>query len=99
MTVGAVVAALLPERRTVARAGVYLLALAAAAIMLGPAVWVGFDLGLAAGGPLSAVLLAVFVALALPVIEAAWPLPVPHGPRRRARTAAIPAMLLCWPPH
>ena len=33
---GAVVAVLLPERRTLARAGVYLLALAVAAIMLGP---------------------------------------------------------------
>ena len=63
VTVGAVIAVLLPERRTAARAGVYLLALAAAATMLGPAIWVGFDVGLGAG-PLSAVLLAVFVTLA-----------------------------------
>ena len=73
VTAGAVVAVLLPERRTAARAGVYLLALAVAAIMLGPAVWIGFDIGLNAG-PLSAVLFAMFVTLALPLIEAAWPL-------------------------
>jgi hypothetical protein len=46
---GAVVAVLLPERRTLARASVYLLALAVAAIMLGPGVWIGFDIGLNAG--------------------------------------------------
>ena len=67
---GAVVAVLLPERRTAARSGVYLLALAVAAIMLGPAIWIGFDIGLSAG-PLSAVLLAMFVTLTLPLIEAA----------------------------
>lgn len=37
---GAVVAVLLPERRALARASVYLLALAVAAIMLGPGVWI-----------------------------------------------------------
>ena len=46
---GAVVAVLLPERHTRARASVYLLALAVAAIMLGPGVWIGFDIGLNAG--------------------------------------------------
>jgi hypothetical protein len=71
---GAVIAALLPERLSVARGGVYLLALAAAAILLGPAVWIGFDIGLSAGS-LSAVLLAVLVTLALPLIEMAWPIP------------------------
>jgi hypothetical protein len=43
VTAGAVLAALLPERRMAARCAVYLLALAAAAIMLGPAVWGGLD--------------------------------------------------------
>ena len=42
------------------RTGVYLLALAVAAILLGPAIWIGFDIGLGTG-PLSAVLLAMFV--------------------------------------
>ena len=74
VAIGAVVAVLLPERRTATRSGVYLLALAFAAILLGPAVWIGFDIGLNVG-PLSVVLLAMFVTLALPLIEAAWPLP------------------------
>jgi hypothetical protein len=93
VTVAAVLATLLPERRMAARSAVYLLALAAAAIMLGPAVWIGFDIGLDAG-PLSAALLAVFVLLALPLIEAAWPLPSAARPRRRVRTAAVPVLLV-----
>ena len=83
----------LPERRRAARSGVYLLALAFAAIMLGPAVWIGFDIGLNVG-PLSAVLLAVLVTLALPVVEVAWPLPADMVPRRRVRIAAVPALLV-----
>ena len=90
---GAVVAALLPEHRTAARNGVYLLALAVAAIMLGPAIWIGFDIGLGAG-PLSAVLLAIFVTLALPLIEAVWPLPADTVPRRRMRIAAVPTLVV-----
>jgi hypothetical protein len=90
---GAVIAVLLPERRTAARAGVYLLALAVAAIMLGPGVWIGFDIGLNAG-PISAVLLAMFITLALPVIEAAWPLPDGTVPRRTVRIAAVPALVV-----
>ena len=90
---GAVVAVLLPERRTVLRAGVYLLALAVTAILLGPAVWIGFDLGLSAG-PLSAVLLAVFVMLALPLVEVAWPPPAEVVPRRRMRMAAVPMLVV-----
>jgi hypothetical protein len=93
VTVGAVVAVLLPERHTAARGGVYLLALAVAAIMLGPAVWIGFDIGLNAG-PLSAVLFAMFVTLALPLIEAAWPLPAATMPRRKLRVAAVPVLLV-----
>jgi Peptidase family M28 len=93
MAAGAAIAALLPERRTAVRAGVYLLALVVAAIMLGPGVWIGFDIGLNAG-PLSAVLLAMFVTLALPLIEAAWPLPDVTVPRRRARIAAVPALVV-----
>ncbi len=90
---GAAIAVLLPERRTLVRAGVYLLALAVAAIMLGPGVWIGFDIGLNAG-PLSAVLLAMFVTLALPLIEVAWPLPDGMVPRRRARIVAVPALVV-----
>src|SRR5829696_511570 len=90
---GAAIAVLLPERRAAARAGVYLLALAVAAIMLGPGVWIGFDIGLNAG-PLSAVLLAMFATLALPLIEAAWPLPDDMVPRRRTRIAAVPALVV-----
>jgi hypothetical protein len=93
VTIGAVVAVLLPERRAAARSGVYLLALAVAAIMLGPAVWIGFDIGLGAG-PLSAGLLAVFVTLALPLIEAAGPLPAGTMPRRKLRMAAASALLV-----
>ena len=94
VTVGAVVAALLPERRTAARTGVYLLALAGGAILLGPAIWIGFDLGLGTG-PLSAALLAVFATLALPLVEAAGP-PLPAGtvPRRKARMAVVSALLV-----
>ena len=94
VAIGAVAAAALPsERRTVARGGVYLLALAVAAMMLGPAIWIGFDIGLGAG-PLSAALLAMFGALALPLVEAAWPLPASTVPRRRLRMAAVSALLL-----
>ena len=62
-------------------------------MMLGPAVWMGFDIGLNAG-PLSAVLLAVFVTLALPLIEAVWPLPADAVPRRKLRLAAVPILLV-----
>ncbi|HJY46032.1 MAG TPA: M28 family peptidase, partial [Propionibacteriaceae bacterium] len=90
---GAVISVLLPERRTLARAGVYLLALAVAAIMLGPAVWIGFDIGLNAGA-LSAVLFAMFVTLTLPLIEAAWPIPADTVSRRRVRIAAVPTLVV-----
>jgi Peptidase family M28 len=90
---GAAIAVLLPERFTAARAGVYLLALALAAILLGPGVWIGFDLGLNAG-PISVVLFAMFVTLALPLIEVTWPLPDGTVPRRRARIAAVPALVV-----
>jgi hypothetical protein len=93
VTAGAVVAVLLPEHRTGVRSGVYLLALAVAAIMLGPAIWLGFDIGLNAG-PLSAVLLAMFVTLALPLIEVAWPLPADTVSRRRVRISAVPALVV-----
>jgi Peptidase family M28 len=90
---GAVVAVLLPEHRTGIRSGVYLLALAVAAIMLGPAIWLGFDIGLSAG-PVSAVLLAMFVTLALPLIEVARPLPADTVPRRKMRIAAVPTLVV-----
>jgi Peptidase family M28 len=90
---GAVLAALLLERRTLAAGIAYLLALAVAAMMLGPAVWIGFDIGLGTGGPAGAAQLAMFVLLALPLIEFAWPYR-PGLPRRRLRAAAVPAVLL-----
>ena len=90
---GAVLAALLLPRRTVAASIAYLLALAVAAMMLGPAVWTGFDIGLGTGGPAGAAQLALFVLLALPLIEFAWPYR-PGLPRRRLRAAAVPAVLL-----
>jgi hypothetical protein len=92
VAIGAVAAVLLPERRTAARGGSYLLSLAVAAIMLGPAVWIGFDIGLGAG-PLSAVLLVVFVTLTLPLIEAAGPLPAGAVPLRKVRMAVVSALL------
>jgi hypothetical protein len=90
---GAVLAALLLEQRTLAAGIAYLLALAVAAMMLGPAVWIGFDIGLGTGGPAGAAQLAMFVLLALPLIEFAWPYR-PGLPRRRLRAAAVPAVLL-----
>ena len=90
MVIGAVVAALIPERRPGARTGAYLIALAGAAILLGPAVWIGFDLGLGAG-PLSAALFALFVTLALPLVDAAGSRPVGSawGWKRTARASAL----------
>jgi Peptidase family M28 len=93
VAIGAVVAVLVPERRTAARSGIYLFALAVTAIILGPAVWMGFDIGLDAG-PLSAALLAVFVTLALPLIEGIWPIPADALPWRRLRMAAVPILLV-----
>ncbi|MBD0293033.1 MAG: M28 family peptidase [Jiangellaceae bacterium] len=90
---GAVLAALLLEHRPVAAGIVYLLALAVTATMLGTGVWSGFDVGLGSGGPASAVQLAMFVLLALPLIEVAWPYR-PGLPRHRLRAAAVPAVLL-----
>jgi hypothetical protein len=90
---GAVLAALLLELRAVAAGIAYLLALAVAAMMLGPAVWTGFDIGLGTGGPASAAQLAVFVLLALPLIEVAWPYR-PGLPRRHLRAATVHAIPL-----
>jgi hypothetical protein len=90
---GAVLAALLLERRTVTAGIAYLLALAVAAMMLGPAVWTGFDLGLGTTGPVSAAQLAMFVLMALPLIEVAWPYR-PGLPRHRLHAATVPAIVL-----
>ena len=65
---GAVLAALLRQWRTLTAGIAYLLGLAVAAMILGPTVWIGFDLGLGTGGSASTAQLAVFVLLALPVI-------------------------------
>jgi uncharacterized membrane protein YhaH (DUF805 family) len=89
---GGVLAALLLERAAVA-AIAYLLALAVAAMMLGPAVWTGFDIDLGTGAPASAAQLAMFVLLALPLIEVAWP-HRPGLPPRRLHAATVPAVLL-----
>jgi len=90
---GGVLAALLLERGAVAAGIAYLLALAVAAMMLGPAVWAGFDIGLGAGAPASATQLAMFVMLVLPLIEVPWPYR-PGLPRHRLRAATAPAALL-----
>jgi hypothetical protein len=91
LVVGAVVATLPPERRTAARTGVYLVALAAAAILLGPAIWVAFDLGLGTG-PVSAALLGLFAILALPLVSAAGPRPA--GTVRSGKLLALASALL-----
>ena len=91
---GGVLAALLLAWRTVAAGIAYLLALAVAAMMLGPAVWTGFDIGLGTGGPASTAQLAMFVLLALPLIEVAWPNNRPGLPRRRLPAATVPTVLL-----
>ena len=90
---GGVLAALLLERGAVAAGIAYLLALAVAAMMLGPAVWTGFDIDLGTGAPASAAQLTMFVLLALPLIEVAWPYR-PGLPPRRLRAATVPAVLL-----
>ena len=92
MIVGAVVAALLPERLPAARLAVYLIALAGGAILLGPAIWIGFDLGLGTG-PLSAALFAVLVTLTLPLVASPRSRPAGTGSRWK-RTAAASALLL-----
>jgi hypothetical protein len=56
-------------------------------------VWIGFDIGLGTGGPAGAAQLAVFVLLALPLIEFAWPYR-PGLPRPRLPAAAVPTVLL-----
>lgn len=93
IAVGAVVAVLPREFPMAARQGIYLLALAGAAIMLGPAIWIGFDLGLGAG-PLSAALLAMFLTLALPLVDVAGPVPNGMVPRRSVHLAAASALIL-----
>ncbi|MCV2490944.1 M28 family peptidase [Geodermatophilus sp. YIM 151500] len=78
-SLGALVAAVLPARWR----GIPVVAgLVPAAVLLAPAVWTGFDVGLGVGGPASAALLAVLLLLALPVADAAWPAR-PGVPRRR----------------
>ncbi|HZA03968.1 MAG TPA: M28 family peptidase, partial [Propionibacteriaceae bacterium] len=91
--IGAVIAVLLPERPAAARTGVYLLGLSGAAILLGPAVWIGFDIGLGTG-PLSAALLAVFATLALPLLEAGRTGRAGTVPRRKGMAAASALLLI-----
>ncbi len=66
---------------------------AIAAVWLGPAVWLSFEIGLADGAPVAAVLVAALVLLALPAVETAWP-----RPQRTAhpvlRSVAVPATVL-----
>ena len=68
---GSIVAALLPGRtvRGVAVAA----SLVPAAVVLGPTVWIGFEVGLGLGGAACVVVLAAFLLLALPMIESAGP--------------------------
>jgi hypothetical protein len=93
MVIGAVAAVLLPQRRPAARTVAYLTALAGAAVLLGPAIWIGFDIGLGAGA-LSAALLGMFGTLALPLVESTGPRPSGTEPRRSAHPAALPVLLL-----
>jgi len=70
---GVLVAALLADRSPAVRAAVVTLALVPGAVLIGPAVWTGFELGLNQGGGGSALFLAVLVVLALPLLAAAMP--------------------------
>jgi hypothetical protein len=63
-------------------------------MMLWPAVWTGFDIGLGTGGLGSVAQLALFVLLALPLIEVAWPNDRAGLMRRRLPAATVPAVLL-----
>ena len=91
---GAVMSALLPERWTTARGIAVVIALVPVAVLLGPGVWTGFDIGVGLGGPVSAALLGVCVLLARPVIGTAWAGPGGSRARGRWRTAAVPASVL-----
>jgi hypothetical protein len=70
---GALVAALLPGRRTTVRPILVTLALVPAVILLGPAVWTGFELGLGSGGAGSVLFLAVLLLLVGPLLAAVRP--------------------------
>ncbi len=72
-TLGLLVATLLPAQWHVGRAVVVALALLPAAVLLGPAVWTGFEVGLGPGGPGSVLFLAVLVLLALPLLATTKP--------------------------
>lgn len=76
---GLLIAALLPEGWAPIRTCVLVLGLVPAALLLGNLVFSTFEVGLAIGGPLSTVLLAVFVLLALPVVTTVWSGEAPGG--------------------
>ena len=88
--------ALLPRAHVAMRGIALALGLVPAAILIGPAVWTGFEVGLALGAPMSAVLLTLLLLLALPLVETAWPMrtALQAGPRVAALTADTPAALL-----
>jgi hypothetical protein len=85
---GVLVTALLGDRSPVVRAAVLATALVPGAVLVGPAVWTGFELGLNQGGAGSALFLAVLVLLASPLLAAAVP------SARMAVGAASAALLL-----
>lgn len=90
---GAVVGVLLPSRRTVASSLLTLGTPTVAAVWLGPAVWLSFEIGLAGGAPVAAVLVAALVLLALPAIETAWP-PPGRTAHPVLRSVTVPATVL-----
>lgn len=92
MVVGAVIAALLSARYAVLRTVVSLMALIGGTILLGPAIWIGFDVGLGSG-PLSAALFAVLVTLTVPLLASPGSSPAGADSRRK-RGAAMSALLL-----
>lgn len=94
VTLGAVVATLLPERWEIGRVIVLVIALVPAVVLLGPGITATFDVGLNLGAPGSAIFLAQLLLLGLPLIEIAWPMRDGTGSRARARTAAVPALPL-----
>lgn len=92
VAIGALITALMPHRWRAGRTTVALLALVPAALLLGPNVLSAFDLGLTTGGPLGALFLAMFVVLALPVIENVRSGTDGARTRSRRRTVLVPAL-------
>ncbi|NYH80630.1 hypothetical protein FHR84_003996 [Actinopolyspora biskrensis] len=92
VVLGALVTVLMPARWRTGRAAVLLLALVPAAVLLGPNVLGAFEVGLGMGGTLGTLFLAMFVWLALPLIENLWTDPGRPRTGTNRRRVVVPAL-------